>query len=193
MTRTYENWPPEYNERLTRDCFFNSIEDQNLKISLWTKTPKTVEEAALWADILEEMKGTSNHCRNFTTSTHTYEDFSKYDQQEQKRKKRNAQNQYERKNQPNYQNRSNWRRNKPYNSRGTSNYRPPPTAYSNHGRGYHHLKQSSRGNSHEAICFHCKEPGHLQKYCPTNAHRFRNNHFAGHEDANRRYGSQSEN
>ena len=158
VTMAYDDWPPAHIERLARERFFASLDDQNLKVSLWTKSPQTVEQAAVWADTLDGMNNTSNHNRNYT-ATGTNERNSYRDQQEQNSKKGTPKNQNEknhrpvgekqqspgRNNQVHEPNRGNGRRNRPpYNSRRTSNYRPPPTAYSNRGREYQPFRQGGK-------------------------------------------------
>ena len=55
MIATYENWPPDRIERLAREQFFNSIDDPQLKGLLWSRSPCSVEEAAMMADGLEKL------------------------------------------------------------------------------------------------------------------------------------------
>ena len=55
MNSTYENWPAEQIERLTRERFFNAIDDPQMRGLLWSRSPRSVEEAAVMADGLEKL------------------------------------------------------------------------------------------------------------------------------------------
>ena len=56
----YESFPTECLERITREKFFSAIEDPNMRGMLWSKSPNTLEEAAIMADGLEKLLETSN-------------------------------------------------------------------------------------------------------------------------------------
>ena len=189
MNMAYENWPPAHVERLTRERFFGAIDDPQMRGFLWSRCPRTVEEAASMADGLEKMvnspstrtpthavyanqKGPDRALRKTGNGEKSHEDLTGKGEQGQ-RSPGNGQQQgphFPPTPRPNDRPRRNGNRRRPMRPRIYQGNGGPPLTGTNQQQV---AVQGGlrRGPSADDVCYYCQRPGHWSKFCPNNPHR----------------------
>ena len=199
MNATYENWPPDQVERLARERFFNSIDDLQLKGLLWSRSPRSVEEAAIMADGLEKLiEPVSSKPHNQAVYTNHQEQKSeRKDSTEEKengdrRQKGGGSGQQSRAYQPAGNNNpagTGQPPRRPGAPRREQQLRPPRRGPSARWRTGNNVppdqiqpprrvddpRENYRGGQNAPgpadICYYCQQPGHWAKFCFRNPHR----------------------
>ena len=199
MNMAYDNWPPDCIERLIRERFFNSIEDPHMRGMLWSRSPRTVDEAAVMADGLEKLmesptdrptqqavySSEQRHDRSGMNQNEGYQGdnpnrrFQRQNSHSDRKgrwSERSSPDQRSRNPPPDRRNRPDhrYRRDEtrplhPQNNGSASNRGSPPRSSYENGRD--NGINTNRRDAPSFKCHYCKKPGHYASSCFQNPNR----------------------
>ena len=211
MNTAYENWPTDQIERLTRERFFNAIEDTQLKGLLWSRSPRSVEEAAVMADGLENLieSTAERSSRQNVYLSHQGHKATKGNQEIAIRSPSRATESSGR-NSFSHENNGHKRNIRPTariqqiprRQESEVNLSPPSHGQARRPqagqRQYAPHPQDRRGRYDDRrtsdICYYCQKPGHWSKFCLLNPNRVQDDFNRGSRGSgDRRTNERSEN
>ena len=198
MHSAYENWSSDQIERLTRERFFNAIEDTQLKGFLWSRAPRSVEEAAMMADGLEKLiespsdrpsqaiYANKEGARNNKDSSEKPYRPNRNNQQGANARDNSSRTPRPPVRQGNYRQPLRQESQQPArrNDQGRNQFLPrqgPPRGSANNQRyplarsgSDQNQRGPTQGPRSGDMCYFCQRPGHWAKHCMQNPNRIRN-------------------
>ena len=154
----HPDWPEECIEGMTREKFFNSLNDTQIKGLIWSKSPKSVEEAAEMADNLERMIDlTNDQTVHFRSNCQDKPRNKQRDQKERNSRDNDS-------NESGHHTRQNDQQGEPSGRSGGRQQ----NGYSARRNDSNNGNRSKKAN---ILCYACREYGHYSNECPTKNQR----------------------